>query len=118
MLPLTPRTKVWVELDGAFVMGEGGAELLHAVQVTRSLTQAAQAVGWSYRHAWGYLRRAEMRLGVRLTQSMPGRGRARGTVLTSAGEQLLAFVRDLQTRASGATRQAPQFATSGLNAEG
>ena len=108
MLPLTPRTKVWVELDGSFVVGEGGAELLQAVQVMRSLTRAARAVGWSYRHAWGYVRRAESRLGVRLTQSTPGRGRERGTVLTPAGEQLLACVRDLQSRASGATRGMPR----------
>ena len=117
-LRLTPHAKVWVELDGMFVVGEGGAELLHAVSVNRSLTQAARAVGWSYRHAWGYLRRAEMRLGAVLTQSIPGKGRARGTVLTPAGERLLAAVRDLQNRASGAIRRAPRFVASGSRAEG
>jgi molybdate transport system regulatory protein len=96
-----------------FVVGECGADLLHAVEVTHSLTDAARAVGWSYRHAWGYVRRAERRLGVRLAQSTPGKGRERGTVLTPAGEQLLAWVRDLQRRAAEATRDAPRFVTSG-----
>ena len=115
MLRLTPRTKVWVELDGAFVLGEGGADLLQAVSANRSLARAAQTVGWSYRHAWGYLRRAEMLLGVRLTQSTPGRGRERGSVLTAAGEDLLAWLRDLQHRANRAARHAAQFVRPRLN---
>ena len=47
------------EVDGQFVIGEGGFDLLNAVSTTGSLTGAAQTVGWSYRHAWGYLRRAD-----------------------------------------------------------
>src|SRR4051794_8243358 len=48
MSALQIRTKVWLECDGAFVFGDGGLELLEEIQRLRSLTKAAEAVGWSY----------------------------------------------------------------------
>ena len=53
------RTKVWLELGGRFVMGDGGVRLLLGIVQHGSLVKAAHAIGWSYRHAWGYLRHAE-----------------------------------------------------------
>jgi hypothetical protein len=75
------RTKVWLEVSGDFVIGEGGLELLEALSSDGSLTRAAAQVDWSYRHAWGYLRRAERALGVRLT--LPCRARAHGGAWSS-----------------------------------
>lgn len=82
------RTKVWLELDGGFVIGEGGLDLLSAIAVHHSLRRAAQDVGWSYRHAWGYLRKAERALGGSLTRPLHGKGPARGMALSIAGERL------------------------------
>ena len=79
---LTLRRKHWIELDGRFVIGEGGAELLRAVDRQGSLAQGARHIGWSYRHAWGYVRRAEAVLGVSLVSTKPGKGAARGAVIT------------------------------------
>jgi len=87
--PLTLKTKYWFEIDGRFAVGEGGIDLLRAVRRTGSLTGGAQAVGWSYRHAWGYLRRAEAAMGVALTSRRPGKGNKRGLDLTEAGADLL-----------------------------
>jgi molybdate transport system regulatory protein len=87
---LTLRRKHWIELDGRFVIGEGGAELLRAVEVRGSLAQGAREIGWSYRHAWGYLRRAERVLGVALVATKPGKGSARGTVITNAARDIVA----------------------------
>lgn len=89
------RRKIWLELDGGFVIGEGGFDLLDAVRKEGSLTAAARTVGWSYRHAWGYLRRVERTIGERLTNGRPGKGRRRGIVLTSSGEEMLKFGRSL-----------------------
>ena len=83
------RTKVWLELRGQFVIGDGGLQLLLGIAERGSLAGAAQRIGWSYRHAWGYLRRAEAVLGTRLTTSRSGKGRARGTLLTPAGRALV-----------------------------
>jgi molybdate transport system regulatory protein len=86
---LTLRRKLWIELDGRFAIGEGGAELLREVDRQGSLAAAARRVGWSYRHAWGYLRRAESVLGVSLVATKPGKGSGRGTVITGAARDVV-----------------------------
>jgi molybdate transport system regulatory protein len=83
------RTKIWLELDGRFIIGEGGLHLLLAIRETGSLAAALRRIGWSYRHGWGYLRRAEEVLGATLTRSRPGKGSARGTELTPAAALLI-----------------------------
>lgn len=81
--------KYWFEIDGRFVIGEGGLELLRAIRVRGSLARAAESVGWSYRHAWGYLRRAETALACPLTARRAGKGPARGLDLTVTANALL-----------------------------
>src|SRR5215211_6460217 len=87
---LTLRRKHWIELDGRFVIGDGGAELLLAVDRQGSLAQGARQIGWSYRHAWGYVRHAETVLGVSLVSTKPGKGAARGAVITDAAREIVA----------------------------
>src|SRR5438309_6728247 len=79
------KTKVWLERDGQFVAGDGGLKLLLGILEHGSLLGAARQIRWSYRHAWEYLRRAEASLGMPLTEARPGKGAARGTVMTEAG---------------------------------
>jgi molybdate transport system regulatory protein len=86
---LSVRSKIWLEVNGRFAIGEGGLELLNAISVIGSLAGAAQQVGWSYRHAWGYLRRAENVLGVRLLTTRVGKGAARGATLTPHARRLI-----------------------------
>jgi molybdate transport system regulatory protein len=88
---LTVRTKTWLEIDGRFVVGEHGVELLRQVDDTGSLAAAARACGWSYRHAWGYIKNAEAVLGESLITVHPGRGKGRGAVLTTLGREILAY---------------------------
>jgi molybdate transport system regulatory protein len=83
------RSKVWLEVRGEFAIGQGGIELLAAIAEHGSLARAARHVGWSYRHAWGYVRRAERVLGILLRETRSGKGAARGMRLTSAGQQLV-----------------------------
>jgi len=83
------KTKVWLERDGRFVIGDGGVHLLLGVLEHGSLLGAARTMGWSYRHAWGYLRRAERALGAALVEARPGKGASRGMVLSEAGRQVL-----------------------------
>ena len=80
---------MWLEVDDRFAIGEGGIGLLHAVAVRGSLAAAARTVGWSYRHAWGYVRRAEAVLGIKLLATKSGKGANRGTVLTADARALL-----------------------------
>jgi molybdate transport system regulatory protein len=83
------KTKVWLERDGRFVVGDGGLRLLLGIIEHGSLLAAARQIRWSYRHAWGYLRRAEAALGTPLTEPRPGKGASRGTVLTEAGRLVI-----------------------------
>jgi molybdate transport system regulatory protein len=96
------RTKVWLEIDGRFVLGDGGLRLLLGIVEHGSLVQAAHAIGWSYRHAWGYLRRAEAAAGAPLAAPRPGKGRARGTDLTDTGRRLLERVQAARARIDAA----------------
>ena len=79
------KTKVWLELGGEFMMGDGGLHLLQGIVQHGSLAQAVREIGWSYRHAWGYLRRAETALKTSIVRNRPGRGAARGMELTETG---------------------------------
>lgn len=85
------RTKTWLEIDGQFVVGEHGLELLRRVDSTGSLAAAARACGWSYRHAWGYIKNAEAVLGDCLIVVHPGRGKGRGAVLSNLGREVSAY---------------------------
>ena len=86
---VTLRMKHWLEVDGRFAISDGGVELLRAISTHGTLAKAACEVGWSYRHAWGYIRRAEEALGTRLTEPRSGKGTARGLELTASARRLL-----------------------------
>src|SRR5688572_10232688 len=96
------RTKVWLEHEGRFVMGDGGLRLLEAIEGLGSLAAAVRAMGWSYRHAWGYLRRAETVLGVALLEGRAGHGAARGARLTAPGRRLRARLAAARARVDAA----------------
>ena len=85
----TVKTKTWLELDGRFVIGDGGATLMLGILERGSLLAAAREIRWSYRHAWGYLKHAETVLGTPLTVSRSGRGPARGSLFTDTGRLVL-----------------------------
>lgn len=97
-MALQVRAKVWLEQDGRFVIGEGGLRLLLQVETRGSLLAAARQIGWSYRHAWQYLRRAEQALGVPLVRARAGKGGRRGTMLTAEGRGLLTMLREARMR--------------------
>jgi hypothetical protein len=68
------RSRVWLEVRGEFAIGQGGIDLLVRIQQRGSLARAARDLGWSYRHAWGYVRRAERILQVGLITTRTAKG--------------------------------------------
>ncbi|QEM68597.1 LysR family transcriptional regulator [Geobacter sp. FeAm09] len=64
--------KVWFELDGRRVFGEGRAKLLRLVQETKSINLAAKKKGISFRRAWGIIKEMEEILGVTLVEKRRG----------------------------------------------
>jgi len=96
------KTKVWFEVEGHFIIGDGGLRLLQGILTHGSLLGAAREMGWSYRHAWGYLKRAEEALGAALTVARSGKGTARGMTLTESGRRLAARLDEVRRRVDAA----------------
>jgi molybdate transport system regulatory protein len=92
------KTKVWLEHDGQFVVGDGGLKLLLGILEHGSLLGAARQIRWSYRHAWEYLRRAETALGMPLTLARPGKGSSRGSALTEAGRLVIERLAEIRNK--------------------
>jgi molybdate transport system regulatory protein len=92
------KTKVWLEHNGQFVVGDGGLRLLLGILEHGSLLGAARQIRWSYRHAWEYLRRAEAALGMPLTQPRPGKGSSRGSALTEAGRLVIERLAEIRNK--------------------
>jgi len=88
---LRPRLKVWIECDtGEGAFGDGRWRLLEAVAREGSLKAATDALGISYRKAWGDLRKVEACLGIPLIEKHRGGADGGETLLTDAGRQWLA----------------------------
>jgi len=86
---LKVKSKVWLELDGSPVFGDGKARMLERIDEAGSLTSAAKSLGMSYRGLWGRLREMERRLGVSLLARKAGGRGGGGTQLTEHGHRLL-----------------------------
>jgi molybdate transport system regulatory protein len=62
----TIRLHLWLETPDGIFFGVGRALLLAKIEEHGSLSKAAEALGMSYRAAWGKIRRTEKVLGVKL----------------------------------------------------
>jgi len=88
---LEPAFKVWLENEHKrYIFGEGPFVILQKIEETGTLSGAAKALGMSYRHAWGTIRRIERMIGEPLIKTRKG-GKAGGggAELTEAGKNLL-----------------------------
>jgi putative molybdopterin biosynthesis protein len=84
----------WAEHRGERLIRNPLMDLLHAVNASGSISAAAKALGLSYRHVWGELKRWEVDLGQALIvwdKGQPAR-------LSAFGEKLLWAERQAQAR--------------------
>jgi molybdate transport system regulatory protein len=95
---LTPRVKVWLEIDGRYAFGLGIGEILRAVDRAGSIKQAAHDLGKSYRHVWGRVKDAERALGRPLVEARVGGRGARRSSLTDEARRLIDDFLDLRGR--------------------
>ncbi len=82
----TIRLHLWLDTEDGVFFGSGRAQLLEEIERHGSLKAAAQAMGISYRAAWGKLKQTEAVLGVRLVQTR-GSNKS-GFMLTEDGRLL------------------------------
>ena len=86
---VTPRAKLWLEVNSQYVFGLGISDILKAVQHTGSIKAAAQEVGKSYRHVWDKIKQAEQALGVPLVRTQVGGKDARRSELSELAQDLV-----------------------------
>ncbi len=90
------RSKIWIEVSGEPVFGRGRRFLLEAIDTYGSINQAAKEINISYRRAWGYIKKMEERLGIRLVERRTGGRNGGGAVLTPAARDFLMRYRTLE----------------------
>ncbi|MCL4203469.1 MAG: LysR family transcriptional regulator [Pirellulaceae bacterium] len=95
---VTPRTKLWLEVNSQYVFGLGISNILKAVQQTGSIKAAAREVGKSYRHVWDKIKQAEEALGVPLVRTQVGGKDARRSELSDLAQDLVRDYDDCRQR--------------------
>jgi len=100
---LEGRVKIEIRPEWLLKKADGGAialpELLHLLTEVRdrgSISRAAGALGYSYRHAWGLLRQFDEQFGALLVVKVRGQG----TVLSPLAEKLIWADRRIAARLS------------------
>lgn len=93
---LQVRSKIWLEIDGKPVFGQGREDLLRLIQKGSSINAAAKAMGIPYRKAWTYIDAMEKRLGFPLVNRQKGGAGGGASSLTPRAAALLEKFKLLQ----------------------
>ncbi len=88
-IELQVRSKIWLEIDGEPVFGQGRDELLRLIRKTGSINAATKAMAIPYRKAWTYIDAMEKRLGFPLVNRLKGGAGGGESTLTPQAETLL-----------------------------
>jgi molybdate transport system regulatory protein len=90
MTGIRVRTKVWLEVDGEPLLGDGRERLLLAIERSGSLNAAAAELGISYRKVWAQLQQMEEYAPFPLVERAKGGKGGGSTHLTKEARELLA----------------------------
>ncbi len=93
---IRPVFKLWFEIDGKYIFGEGTCKILEKIKEKDSLSAAAQSSSMSYRYAWGLVKNVEKRLGKPIVKTKRGGRQGGKTELTKAGLLLVADYKRLK----------------------
>jgi molybdate transport repressor ModE-like protein len=114
-----PGFKIWLETEEGYVFGPGVYSLLRKIGEAGTLKGAAEALGMSYRFAWGLLKKAEERLGEPLVKSHKGgRSGGGGFEITDVGRRFLREFSEMERAMKRLSEEEPEspekpkFATS------
>jgi len=93
------RYKLWIEKDGEKVFGDGPLDILHRVERTGSLRQAAAEINMSYSQAWNLMKDLEKRLGFNLLKRKVGGEKGGGSEITEEARELMMKFKIFRERA-------------------
>jgi 8-oxo-dGTP diphosphatase len=83
------KAKVWLEMDGKFLLSEGRAKILNLISETQSISKCAKEMKMSYRHLWGEIKEMEQAAGFPLVKSYRGGAKGGRTEITISAQKLL-----------------------------
>jgi len=83
------RFKTWLENKGEVIAGNGKVKLLQFIDELGSIQKAADEMGMSYRHAWGFIQKIEQHAGTKFVETQTGGKEGGGAKLTPAGKDFL-----------------------------
>ena len=92
------KVRVWVEHDGAKVLGPGRVDLLGHIARHKSISAAAREMGMSYRRAWSLVRDMNAAAGEPLVAATTGGPGGGGAALTARGEEAVEMYQALVAR--------------------
>lgn len=81
--------KIWIEKDGEKIFGDGPLDILHRVERTGSLRQAAAEINMSYSQAWNLMKDLEKRLGFDLLKRKVGGEKGGGSEITKEAREIM-----------------------------
>jgi len=84
------KSKVWIEIQGKPLFGQGRMELLRLIDTHGSINQAARELDMSYRKAWSYVKFMEDRVGIKLVERHTGGQNGGGASLTGEAREFIA----------------------------
>ena len=83
------KSRIWIEVDGEILLGEGRVQLLKAIAKTGSLSKAAKSMGMSYKKAWSLIDAMNARAEKAVVDSAIGGKKGGGSTLTDYGHSLI-----------------------------
>jgi molybdate transport repressor ModE-like protein len=99
-----------MQSPNGFGFGSRFVAILEAVDRTGSIKHAAAEVGWSYRHVWSRIKKAEDALACALVTTQLGGPDKDRSALTPAARHLVTRFHELRTRLLSLAARDPDFA--------
>ena len=92
------RSKIWLEIEGQPVIGEGRMAMLQSIDRHGSIINASREMGIPYRRMRGAIQDMEKALGRPLVKAFRGGGDGGGAHLTSTAHELLTSYNQINDR--------------------
>jgi len=89
------KSRIWIEIDGNVLLGEGRVRLLKAIEKTGSLSKAAKSINISYKKAWTLIDAVNKSAKKPVTETCIGGKGGGGATLTSYGKNLVKAFEDI-----------------------
>ncbi|MGB5986420.1 MAG: hypothetical protein WBG37_14030 [Desulfobacterales bacterium] len=92
------RSKIWLEVEGQPVIGEGRMAMLQSIERNGSIFHASLEIGIPYRRMRGAIQDMEKALGRPLVKAFRGGGEGGGARLTATAHELMASYNQISER--------------------